>query len=45
MFAVQVKNILAKYPKLKEQFDIRLIEFFQQEVIDCIEVDQMSKIL
>lgn len=39
MLAVQMKKYFEKYPKLREECDVRLYEFFQQELIDIIEVD------
>jgi hypothetical protein len=30
MLAVQMKKYFEKYPKLKEECDVRLFEFFQQ---------------
>jgi hypothetical protein len=39
LFASQMKKITAKYPKLQNEMDSRLTEFFQQELIDLIEVD------
>ena len=41
MLAVQMKKYFEKYPKLKEECDVRLYEFFQQELIDIIEVDEL----
>lgn len=39
MLAVQMKKYFEKYPKLRDECDARLYEFFQQELIDIIEVD------
>lgn len=39
MLAVQMKKFTSKYPKLYDEMDVRLTEFFQQELIDIIEVD------
>lgn len=39
MLAVQMKKNFDKYPKLREECDARLYEFFQQELIDVIEAD------
>lgn len=39
MLAVQMKKNFDKYPKLREECDSRLYEFFQQELIDVIEAD------
>ena len=37
--ATQMKKNFDKYPKLREECDTRLYEFFQQELIDVIESD------
>jgi hypothetical protein len=39
LFASQLKKFTAKYPKLEGEMDSKLKEFFQQELIDVIEVD------
>ncbi len=39
LLAVQMKKNFDKYPKLREECDTRLYEFFQQELIDVIESD------
>lgn len=39
LLASQMKKNFDKYPKLREECDARLIEFFQQEIIDVIEAD------
>ena len=45
MLAVQMKKYFDKYPKLREECDSRLVEFFQQEIIDLIEVDEIDRIV
>lgn len=45
MLAVQMKKNFDKYPKLREECDARLVEFFQQELIDVIEADEMERIV
>lgn len=45
MLAVQMKKYFEKYPKLKEECDVRLYEFFQQELIDIIEVDELERVV
>ena len=45
MLAVQMKKFCFKYPKLNEEMDVRLTEFFQQELIDIIEVDEMDRLV
>lgn len=45
MLAVQMKKFVDKYPKLLTECDARLTEFFQQELIDCIEVDEIDRIV
>ena len=45
MLAVQMKKFTDKYPKWKGEMDIRLTEFFQQELIDILEVDELDRIV
>ena len=45
MLAVQMKKFVEKYPKLLAECDARLVEFFQQEIIDMIEVDEIDRIV
>ena len=45
MLAVQMKKFIAKYPKLREECDARLTEFFNQELIDIIEVDELDRVV
>ena len=42
---VHLKKIVEKYPKLRDEIDSRLYEFFQQEVIDVIEVDELDRLV
>ena len=39
LLAGNLKQLSAKYPKLLTEMDSRLVEFFQQELIDVIDVD------
>jgi len=39
LLATNLKNLSAKYPKLLTEIDAKLVEFFQQEIIDVMEVD------
>lgn len=39
LLATQMKKNFDKYPKLREECDVRLVEFFQQELIDIMEID------
>ena len=39
LLATQMKKNFDKYPKLRDECDTRLYEFFQQELIDVIESD------
>jgi hypothetical protein len=41
MLAVQMKKNFDKYPKLRDECDSRLYEFFQQGLIDVIEADEI----
>ena len=45
MLAVQMKKFTGKYPKLLDEMDVRLTEFFQQELIDIIEVDELDRVV
>lgn len=45
LFATQMKMFTGKYPKLIQEMDTRLTEFFQQELIDIIEVDEMDRLV
>lgn len=39
LLATNLRNLSNKYPKLLTEIDAKLVEFFQQELIDVIEVD------
>ena len=43
--ATQMKKFTDKYPKLRDEMDVRLWEYFQQEIIDIIEVDEVDRIV
>ena len=45
MLAVQLKKFTDKYPKIKGEMDVRLTEFFQQELIDILEVDELDRVV
>lgn len=45
LLAIQMKKYLDKYPKLKEECDGRLTEFFTQEIIDLIEADDFERVV
>lgn len=45
MLAVQMKKFFEKYPKLRDECDVRLAEFFQQQLIDIIEVDELDRVV
>lgn len=45
MLAVQMKKNFDKYPKLREECDARLYEFFQQELIDIMEIDELDRVV
>ncbi len=45
MLATNLKNLSAKYPKLLTEIDSKLVEFFQQELIDVIEVDELDRVI
>jgi hypothetical protein len=45
LLAIQMKKFFEKYPKLRDEIDGRLFEFFQQEIIDVIEVDEIDRVI
>ena len=45
LLAIQMKKYFDKYPKLREECDGRLSEFFQQEIIDLIEADDFERVV
>ena len=45
LLAVQMKKYFEKYPKLRGECDVRLTEFFQQEVIDLLEADELDRVV
>lgn len=45
LLAVQMKKFCGKYPKLLDEMDVRLTEFFQQELIDIIQVDEVDRLV
>ena len=45
LLAVQMKKFTSKYPKLQGEMDGRLSEFFQEELIDTIEVDEVDRLV
>jgi len=45
MLATQMKKNFDKYPKLRDECDSRLYEFFQQELIDVMESDELERIV
>lgn len=45
LFASELKRLFMKYPKLSGEINERLAEFFQQEIIDIIEVDEVDRLV
>lgn len=45
LLAMQMKKYFDKYPKLREECDGRLSEFFTQEIIDLIEADDFERVV
>jgi len=45
LLAKQMKKNFDKYPKLREECDERLSEFFSQEIIDLIEADDFERVI
>lgn len=40
-----MKKNFDKYPQLRDECDARLIEFFQQEIIEVIEADEIDRVV
>ena len=45
LLSVQMKKFTGKYPKLQEEMDQRLTEYFQEELIDVMEVDEVDRLV
>ena len=45
LLASQMKKYVDKYPKLRDECDDRLTEFFSQEIIDMIEADDFERVI
>ena len=45
LFATSLKKLSAKYPKILTELDSRLVEFFQEEMIDIIDADQLERVV
>lgn len=45
LFISNLRNLTQKYPKLNAEMDERLIEFFQQEIVDVVEVDELDRVV
>jgi len=45
LFARSLKALSARYPRILTELDSRVVEFFQQELIDVIEVDEIDRIV
>jgi hypothetical protein len=45
ILASQMKQLTIKYPKLRAEINLELQEYFSQELIDIIEVDELEKIV
>lgn len=40
-----LKTMSQKYPKLKEELNAEILELFNQEIIDLIEVDEFDRLI
>ena len=40
-----MKKIFDKYPKLRDECDARLIEYFQTDLIDIIDNDELERVV
>lgn len=45
LLATNLRTLSLKYPKLLTELDAKLVEFFQQELIDVIEVDELDRVV
>ena len=45
IFAKSLKTLSSRYPRLLTELDARVVEFFQQELIDVIEVDSIDRLV
>ena len=45
LLSVQMKKFSTKYPKLQDEMDQRLTEYFQEELIDVMEVDEVDRLV
>lgn len=45
LLASNYKKLFTKYPKLYDEMDSRLTEFFSQELIDVMEVDELDRVV
>lgn len=43
--ATEMKKLYTKYPKLYNEIDPRLAEYFSQELIDIISVDEVDRLV
>lgn len=43
--ATEMKKLYTKYPKLYKEIDPRLAEFFSQELIDLVSVDEVDRLV
>ena len=41
----EMKKLTTKYPKLYDEIDPRLAEFFSQELIDVMNVDEIDRLV
>lgn len=45
LFASELKRLFVKYPKLQGEINERVAEFFQQEIIDLIQTDEVDRLV
>ena len=45
LLAANLKRLSGKYPKLLTELDSRLVEFFQEEVVDIINADELDRVV
>jgi hypothetical protein len=45
LLATNLRTLSLKYPKINTEINAELVEFFQQELIDVIEVDELDRVV
>jgi hypothetical protein len=45
LFARSLKTLSSRYPRISQELDSRIVEFFSQELIEVIDVDEIDRIV